>query len=68
MPIKKAEGDLSLILDSTRPLRIDALEILLNYKNYDMVIIKEESLGDGFWVNQAKLLKEISERQYDRIR
>ena len=65
---KYAKGDKSLILDSTRPLKNNALEILYkNYYNYDMVILREDSLGHGFWVNQAKLLKDISEMQSKRL-
>jgi glycosyltransferase involved in cell wall biosynthesis len=65
---KYARGERSLILDSTRPLKNDALEILYKYYyNPDMVIIREDSLGNGFWVNQAKLLKNISEKQNIRL-
>lgn len=65
---KYASGERSLILDSTRPLKNNALEILHKYYyNHDMVIIREDSLGHGFWVSQAKLLKEISEKQNDRL-
>jgi len=65
---KYANSNRSLILDSTRPLKNNALEILSeNYYNYDMVILKEDSLGRGFWVNQAKLLKNISEMQSKRL-
>ena len=65
---KYANGNKSLILDSTRPLKNNALEILYkNYYNYDMVILREDSLGKGFWVNQAKLLKYISEMQDKRL-
>ena len=65
---KYTSGERSLILDSTRPLKNNALEILHKYYyNHDMVIIREDSLGHGFWVSQAKLLKEISEKQNDRL-
>lgn len=65
---KHAAGDKSLILDSTRPLMDNALSIIYQkYYNHDMLIIKEGSLGEGFWVNQANLLKEISELQVNRI-
>lgn len=65
---KHAMGDKSLILDSTRPLKSNALELLSkNYYDYDMVILREDSLGNGFWVNQAKLLKQISEMQGNRL-
>lgn len=62
-----SKGSTSLILDSTRPLKENALELLFRkYYFSDMVIIKEDSLGKGFWVNQAKLIKEISESQIKR--
>ncbi|MEM0134187.1 MAG: hypothetical protein QXU18_03025 [Thermoplasmatales archaeon] len=64
-----SEGDFSLILDSTRPLSKDALKILdEKYKKFDMTVIREESLGNGFWVDQAKLLKIISEKQFYRVK
>ncbi|SIM60751.1 glycosyltransferase family A protein [Cuniculiplasma divulgatum] len=65
---KCANGDRSLLLDSTRPLRNNALELLYkNYYNHDMVILREDSLGKGFWVNQAKMLRYISELQLSRL-
>ncbi len=65
---KHADGDRSLILDSTRPLKDNALELLYNsYYKYDMVILREGSLGQGFWVNQAKLVKDVSEMQSNRL-
>ena len=65
---KYAKGEKSLILDSTRPLKNNALEILYkNYYNYDMVVLREDSLGYGFWVRQAKLLKDLSEMQSKRL-
>ena len=65
---KSSIGERSLILDSTRPLESNALEVLINkYYENDMVIIREDSLGNGFWVNQAKKLKEIGEMQKQRI-
>lgn len=65
---KYAKGTRSLLLDSTRPIKNNTLEILnKNYYNYDMVILREDSLGKGFWVNQAKLLKSISEMQSKRV-
>ena len=60
-------GEFSLLLDSTRPLNPDALSLLFNnYKKYDMVIMKEDSQGNGFWVNQARLLNDISLSQFYR--
>lgn len=62
-----SSGEFSLILDSTRPLASNALSILHEkYEKYDMVMIRENSLGNGFWVEQARLLKIISENQFYR--
>jgi glycosyltransferase involved in cell wall biosynthesis len=63
-----SSGDRSLILDSTRPLRENALDVLFReYYNIDTVILREDSLGNGFWVNQAKIIKDISESQVTRL-
>ncbi len=65
---KYAGGDRALILDATRPLVSNALNTLNNlYSNHDMVIIKEGSIGKGFWVHQSNILKEISEMQNARL-
>ncbi len=65
---QKSIGDKSLILDSTRPLKENALCILNNkYSECDMVILREDSLGNGFWVDQARKMKAISEMQENRI-
>lgn len=62
-------GVLSLLLDSTRPIKPNALSFLISeYKMYDMTIIREDSVGKGFWVKQAKLLRDISEEQFSRTR
>ncbi|BDB99828.1 glycosyltransferase family 2 protein [Saccharolobus caldissimus] len=54
---KESRGDYALLLDETRPLRRDALQILS--KNlHDMVIIGERELGDSFWVKAAQLDKD----------
>ncbi|MCY0882397.1 MAG: glycosyltransferase family A protein [Acidianus infernus] len=54
---KESRGDYAFLLDETRPLRKDALEILS--KNlHDMVIIGEKELGDSFWSMAAQLYKE----------
>lgn len=66
---KRSKGEMSLMLDSTRPLRGDALRILYeDYRRYDMVIIREDSIGEGYWSEQAKLLKITSEAQFERIK
>lgn len=49
---KYATGDKSLILDSTRPLKDNALSIINEkYHSHEIVIIKENSLDQSFWVN-----------------
>ncbi len=45
------------MLDETRPLRKDALE-LLSKKLHDMVIIGEKELGDSVWIKAAQLDKQ----------
>ena len=63
-----SNGDWCLLLDSTRPLKKEALTTLLKeYSNYDMTIIKEDSKGTGFWVEQSRKLAEISASQFDRL-
>lgn len=58
-----SRGTYSLIMDSTRLLEPNALEILIKYiEKYDIVAIKEGSTGSGFWANQAKIYKNFSER------
>lgn len=58
-----SSGRFSLMMDSTRLLEYNALDILKQYiENFDMVAIKEGSIGSGFWVNQAKIYKSISEK------
>ncbi len=65
---KYANGDRVLILDATRPLLYNALSILdKSYANHDMVVIREGSIGKGFWVHQANILKNISEMQSARL-
>ncbi|ACP37757.1 glycosyl transferase family 2 [Sulfolobus islandicus M.14.25] len=54
---KESKGDYTLLLDETRPLRKDALE-LLSKKLHDMVIIGEKELGDSVWIKAAQLDKE----------
>ena len=57
-----SKGTYSFIMDSTRVLHQDALEILKEYaKRFDIVAIKEGSLGSGFWVNQAQIYKNVTE-------
>ena len=54
---KESKGDYALLLDETRPLRKDALE-LLSKNLHDMVIIGERELGESVWVRAAQLDKE----------
>ena len=57
----KSSGKFRLLLDSTRPLRQNALEVLISqYGKFEAVCIKEGSLGHGFWVRQAKILSHLS--------
>lgn len=57
-------GELSLLLDSTRPLKANVLkELAEKFHKFDMTIIKEDSIGHGFWVSQSAKIKEISEKQ-----
>lgn len=63
-----SKGEFCLILDSTRPLRENALKILSEkYSVYDMTIIRENSIGQGFWVEQARKLTEISTSEFKRL-
>ena len=58
-----SKGKYSLMMDSTRLLECTTLDILKQYiENFDMIAIKEGSIGSGFWVNQAKIYKSISEK------
>ena len=59
-----SSGKYSLIMDSTRLIEPNALEVLTKFiEKYDMVAIKEGSIGSGFWANQAKIYKDISEKK-----
>ena len=61
-------GKYSLIMDSTRLLNPNALDLLRNYiQRYEMVAIKEGSIGTGFWANQAKIYKDTSEKKAQTI-
>lgn len=63
-----SKGNWCLLLDSTRPIKKEALNSLMKrYSKYDMTIIKEDSIGIGFWVDQAKKLADISVSQFNRI-
>lgn len=63
-----SKGQWCLLLDSTRPLKNNALSILMeNYSKYDMTIIREDSIGTGFWVEQARRLSDISTPQFHRL-
>ena len=56
-------GRYSLVMDSTRLLEQNALDILKQYiEKFDMVAIREGTIGSGFWATQAKIYKDISER------
>lgn len=62
-----ANGEFSLVLDSTRVLKKGALSALVSqYSTYDLTCIKESSIGQGFWVNQAGMLRDFSEMQATR--
>lgn len=54
---KESKGEYALLLDETRPLRKDALE-LLSKNLHDMVIIGEREIGNSIWVRAAQLDKE----------
>ena len=61
-----SKGKFSLLMDSTRLLDSSAIETLKIYiEQYDIVAIKEGSIGEGFWVNQAKLYKTLTEEKLD---
>lgn len=61
------EGEYRFILDSTRPLVPDALhELIHGYSTYKAVCVKEGSLGDGFWVEQAKMIKRYSDMSFEK--
>mgnify|MGYP001770702175 CR=1 FL=1 len=53
----ESRGDYVLLLDETRALRRDALEVLSSL-NRSMVIIGEEEIGDSLWIKLANLDKE----------
>ncbi|MCL4480404.1 MAG: hypothetical protein M1113_02840, partial [Candidatus Thermoplasmatota archaeon] len=56
------------LLDSTRPLKNETLSSLMKkYSKYDMTIIKEDSIGTGFWAEQARKLADISASQFSRL-
>ena len=54
---EESKGDYALLLDETRPLRRDALEVL-SRDLHDMIIIGERELGDSVWVRATQLDKE----------
>jgi len=59
-------GKFSILMDSTRLLKEDALETLLPLiEKYSMVAIKEDSAGTGFWERQAKRYRVSSEKGID---
>ena len=56
-------GKFSFMMDSTRLFEPDTLDILKQYiEKYDMVVVKEGSLGSGFWAKQSKIYKNVSEK------
>ena len=66
---KSAIGEYRIMLDSTRPLEVNALELLMTkYKNFSAVCLREGSIGQGFWVNQAKMLKKLSDDSFLKTR
>ena len=59
-------GKFSILMDSTRLLKEDALETLLPLiEKYSMVAIREDSTGTGFWARQAKRYRVSSENGID---
>lgn len=63
-----SSGRYVLLLDSTRPLEENAMELLMNkYINFPAVVIKEGSIGQGFWVNQAYKLRSLSEMLFSDV-
>jgi len=59
-------GKFSLLMDSTRLLKEDALETVLPFiEKYNMVAVKEDSVGTGFWERQAKRYRDSSENGID---
>jgi len=53
----ESRGDYAILLDETRLLRRDALE-LLSKNLHDMVIIGEREIGKSFWIKSAQLDKD----------
>jgi glycosyltransferase involved in cell wall biosynthesis len=61
-----SRGKFSILMDSTRLLKEDALETLLPLiEKYSMVAIREDSAGTGFWARQAKRYRVSSEMGID---
>uniref|UniRef100_UPI0037171B2A hypothetical protein n=1 Tax=Acidiplasma aeolicum TaxID=507754 RepID=UPI0037171B2A len=59
----------TMILDSTRTLEPNALEVLMSkYSKFSAVCVREGSEGQGFWVEQAKKLKLLSENSYEKVK
>ena len=53
----------SLMMDSTRFMEYNALDILKQYiESFEMVAIIEGFNGSGFWVTQARIYKNMSEK------
>lgn len=57
---QSASGDFAVLLDSTRLLLPGALATVASLmSNYDMLILPEESVGEGYWASLAALDKQI---------
>lgn len=71
MAHKISRGDFVLLLDSTRylnPSMPDALRALVDAsRTHDMLVIREDTAGSGFWIRQAKTHNRASERDFGRI-
>ena len=60
-----SSGRYRLLIDSTRPLEENTLEILINrYEKFPAVCIREGAIGHGFWVSQADRLRFMSEKLF----
>lgn len=62
------EGKFRLVLDSTRPLEPKAFETLIDkYTSYKATCIREGSIGEGFWANQADKLRRLSDLSFNQV-
>lgn len=63
-----AHGDYSLLLDSTKPLIPAALSTLWRrHQESDMTIVREITVGVGFWARQAQIHNAATERDFTRV-